>query len=589
MPRVRLSNSNDIVADSIQVYNSGAYINVGNYLSNMVTAADLLLKADKTTTYTMAATDTLLSGKANTGTSYTIAQSDTNYALKANQATTYTMTATDTLLSGKANTGASYTIAQSDTNYLLKANQATTYTMTATDTLLSGKANTGASYTIAQSDTNYLLKANQATTYTKTETDTALGLKATQATTYTKTETDTALALKMNSSGTYTRTSIDNSLALKADLTTTYTKTAVDTSLALKSDLATTYTKTAVDTALALKQALLTSTSTITVSTISCISLSATSLLGAISCGGDLTIAGVGTFGGVVSATGFYSGSSNAARFYHYNYGATSAAIVQHSSQLQLAVSGTVPPLSTEVIMAMGTFTGVTVNKVMEAKAGLNVTGGDVTVTNNIYANGDVYSPSGKTFYSTNVANTALWDARIRLGFSINDAIRLYAGPTGIALYQHADNGGAQIVIFQSTDKKAVFYGNITTQSGGSVSASTFTTLSDQRVKTDIVDADLEECERLVKTISPKGYERTDYASGRKFGYIAQDWHNQVSNDFISVISEYEDIPDEDPTHNRTLYAIDMLPIVATIHGALKVALNKIELLEARVALLEGV
>ncbi len=167
-----------------------------------------------------------------------------------------------------------------------------------------------------------------------------------------------------------------------------------------------------------------------------------------------------------------------------------------------------------------------------------------------------------------------------------------------LPFYQHADNGGNQILILQSTDKKALFYGNISTQTGGSVSASTFTTLSDQRVKTKIVDADLEECERLVKTISPKGYERTDYTSGRKFGYVAQDWHNQISNDFNRVVSEYEDIPNnvpsdgapaQNPEHNRTLYAIDMLPIVATIHGALKVALNKIELLEQRVALLEGV
>jgi hypothetical protein len=39
----------------------------------------------------------------------------------------------------------------------------------------------------------------------------------------------------------------------------------------------------------------------------------------------------------------------------------------------------------------------------------------------------------------------------------------------------------------------------------------------------------------------------------------------------------------------ENLYAIDVLPIVATLHGALKVALNKIELLEQRVALLEHV
>ena len=71
-------------------------------------------------------------------------------------------------------------------------------------------------------------------------------------------------------------------------------------------------------------------------------------------------------------------------------------------------------------------------------------------------------------------------------------------------------------------------------------------------------------------------------------GYIAQDWHNEISNDFNSVVTEYDD-SDSDGNNQRILYAIDMLLIVATIHGALKVALQKIELLEARVALLEGV
>jgi hypothetical protein len=107
-------------------------------------------------------------------------------------------------------------------------------------------------------------------------------------------------------------------------------------------------------------------------------------------------------------------------------------------------------------------------------------------------------------------------------------------------------------------------------------------------VKTNFISADLSECERLVKTISPKGYERTDYNSGRKFGYIAQDWHNEISNDFNCVISEYDNY-DNEGNSQGTLYGIDMLPIVATLHGAFKVALHKIELLEARVALLEGV
>jgi hypothetical protein len=211
-------------------------------------------------------------------------------------------------------------------------------------------------------------------------------------------------------------------------------------------------------------------------------------------------------------------------------------------------------------------------------------------VTGNIYTYGEHYSQSGKTFFSPNTSTApGTWDARLRLGFtSVNDAVRMYAGPYGIQFYQHADNGGALIMALQSTDKKTICYGNITTQTGGSVSASTFTTLSDARVKTNFISADLSECERLVETISPKGYERTDYTSGRKFGYIAQDWHNEISNDLNSVISEYDEY-DSNGDNQRTLYAIDMLPIVATIHGALKVALHKIELLEARVALLEGV
>ncbi len=56
----------------------------------------------------------------------------------------------------------------------------------------------------------------------------------------------------------------------------------------------------------------------------------------------------------------------------------------------------------------------------------------------------------------------------------------------------------------------------------------------------------------------------------------------------MCVVSDYDD-RDSNGENQRTLHAIDMMPIVATLHGALKVALNKIELLEQRVALLEAV
>jgi hypothetical protein len=279
---------------------------------------------------------------------------------------------------------------------------------------------------------------------------------------------------------------------------------------------------------------------------------------------------------------------SNTARFYYNNYGSYNTGILSHPTGLQFALSNSTPPSSTELYMAMDSVLGITISKYTEVKAGLYVSGGDLSVSNNIYAYGDFYGQATKTFYSPNLANPALWDKRLVLGHTTNDGIKLYCGTFGTTIYQHANDGGNAITQFNSTDKRLRHFGNITTETGGSVSASTFTTLSDERVKTDIVNADLTECERLVKTISPKGYERTDYASGRKFGYIAQDWHNQISNDFNCVVSDYDD-SDSNGENQRTLYAIDILPIVATIHGALKVALNKIELLERRAALLEGV
>ncbi len=69
---------------------------------------------------------------------------------------------------------------------------------------------------------------------------------------------------------------------------------------------------------------------------------------------------------------------------------------------------------------------GISINKFTDAKAGLYVSGGDISVTNNIYAYGDVYGQAAKTFYSPNFANPALWDKRLLLGHTTNDALRMY-------------------------------------------------------------------------------------------------------------------------------------------------------------------
>ncbi len=44
MTTMRLNNSNNIVADNIQLYSNGSYVNVADYLNSGATAADLLGK-----------------------------------------------------------------------------------------------------------------------------------------------------------------------------------------------------------------------------------------------------------------------------------------------------------------------------------------------------------------------------------------------------------------------------------------------------------------------------------------------------------------------------------------------------------------
>ena len=106
MTTMRLNNSKDIVADRIQLYSGGSYINVADYLSSGVTAADLLGKADKSTTYTKTDMDTALNLKASQSGVNTLSDTvvngflavDTALALKATQSSTYTKTEMDTAL-----------------------------------------------------------------------------------------------------------------------------------------------------------------------------------------------------------------------------------------------------------------------------------------------------------------------------------------------------------------------------------------------------------------------------------------------------------------------------------------------------------
>jgi hypothetical protein len=305
----------------------------------------------------------------------------------------------------KACNGVSYTIAQSDATYFSTANQATTYTMVQSDATLALKANQATKYTMAQVDTSLAAKANLATTYSKTEMDNALS------------STNNAMALKATQSTTYTKTETDSALALKANQATTYTIGQSDATLALKADLATTYTKTQTDTALALKQATLTSAIPITVNTISCTSISVSNLLTGLACAGDATFGGRGTFTGNVTSARYSSGLGSL--LYYDNSGATSATILQHTSSIQLAISATIPPLASEVIMSMDSFAGVAITRQVDIKGALIVTG-DVTVTGNmsntnsfttngIYYNSSYFSNQiGTGFYTPNMTKNTI-------------------------------------------------------------------------------------------------------------------------------------------------------------------------------------
>jgi hypothetical protein len=105
-----------------------------------------------------------------------------------------------------------------------------------------------------------------------------------------------------------------------------------------------------------------------------------------------------------------------------------------------------------------------------------------------------IFSSSiGTRFYTPTMTTPTTWDARIQLGHATQDGLLLHGGQYGIKLYQCPNDGDALITLFNSTDKRLRRFGNITTETGGSVSASTFTTLSDERVKTNIVDASFNE------------------------------------------------------------------------------------------------
>jgi hypothetical protein len=110
----------------------------------------------------------------------------------------------------------------------------------------------------------------------------------------------------------------------------------------------------------------------------------------------------------------------------------------------------------------------------------------------------------------------------------------------------------------------------------GSWSCNNLVQTSDQRIKTDVEFADPDECLRLVTTVKPRTYKRTDMAgTPARCGYIAQDWDRELSGGFRCIMGASED-------ENGPLLGLDYSRLTVVLHGALLSALARIEALESR-------
>jgi hypothetical protein len=107
----------------------------------------------------------------------------------------------------------------------------------------------------------------------------------------------------------------------------------------------------------------------------------------------------------------------------------------------------------------------------------------------------------------------------------------------------------------------------------GAVSALSYTSSSDERLKADVIPASIEECTRLVQTVRPQTYRRTDLDSTRRLGYVANHWDAALSPEHRNIMG---------PVGEESLLSLDYSRICCILHGALLGALARIEALESR-------
>jgi len=103
------------------------------------------------------------------------------------------------------------------------------------------------------------------------------------------------------------------------------------------------------------------------------------------------------------------------------------------------------------------------------------------------------------------------------------------------------------------------------------VTATSFTSTSDQAIKENVQNASLEDCTRVLQDVDVKTYTRTD-VPGQRIGFIAQDLQQHLPPEFANIMGmQYGDQP---------LLALSYDRLVCVLWGACKALTARVDALE---------
>ena len=106
----------------------------------------------------------------------------------------------------------------------------------------------------------------------------------------------------------------------------------------------------------------------------------------------------------------------------------------------------------------------------------------------------------------------------------------------------------------------------------GSVTATSFTSTSDEAIKENVQNASLEDCTRVLRDVAVKTYNRTD-VPGQRIGFIAQELQRHLPPEFSNIMGmQYG--------RDRPLLALSYDRLVCVLWGACKALTARVDALE---------